>query len=287
MAKRIIKKPVAGLRRSFTVLLVMVTVSGVVTNCHDVDCIQYDGFCNPLLTWLLMGVHSTSPDSVSELTLWLKADTIDQTDESAVNIWSDSSGRGNQATAGTAPVYKTDIINGRPVVRFTQASSQFLNIATTLGDSADSKMTIFLVADPGSVCTSSNHCCGFATRNAGTGWTFSNNSSTSITYYHPGNSGDPNSNVSENFNIQVLHRDALDVRIAVNGTLGSTVTTAGFNPAGGANTHIGHEASNRYFGGDIAEIIVYDKALNDGNRQGVECYLSNKYTIAVNQFCLP
>src|SRR5262245_56511912 len=61
------------------------------------------------------------PDMVG-LALWLKADAITGlVDNDPVASWVDSSGSSNTATQGTAaarPLYKTGILNGKPVVRF-------------------------------------------------------------------------------------------------------------------------------------------------------------------------
>ncbi len=65
-------------------------------------------------------------------------------DGNSVNTWSDISGNSRNAMAGTAPVYKTNILNGKPVVRFTAASSQYLTFGTALGRTAN--YTIFIVA---------------------------------------------------------------------------------------------------------------------------------------------
>ena len=44
----------------------------------------------------------------------------------------------------------------------------------------------------------------------------------------------------------------------------------------GTSNYPGYEY---YLKGDIAEIIVYDSALSDTNRQNVESYLNSKYAI--------
>jgi hypothetical protein len=51
-----------------------------------------------------------------------------------VSIWHDSSGNGNHATqSGTArPAWVDNVVNGKPVVRFTSAALSVLNLATTI-----------------------------------------------------------------------------------------------------------------------------------------------------------
>ena len=65
----------------------------------------------------LAGVASA--DSI----LWLKADALSLADGATVTTWTDSSGNGNSpsTTLGT-PIFKTNILNGKPVIRFDGAS---------------------------------------------------------------------------------------------------------------------------------------------------------------------
>lgn len=59
---------------------------------------------------------------LANLALWLQADQIvGLVDNDPVALWEDSSGNNNDYTQGTAanrPLYKVNIINGKPVVRF-------------------------------------------------------------------------------------------------------------------------------------------------------------------------
>jgi len=63
------------------------------------------------------------------LLLWLKADAISGlTDGAALSTWTDSSGRGNNATQGTGgnqPLYKTSIVGSLPGVLF-DGSNDFM-----------------------------------------------------------------------------------------------------------------------------------------------------------------
>jgi hypothetical protein len=54
----------------------------------------------------------------------------DLVDGDPVSVWPDSSGTGHDATqsGSNRPIYKTNVINGKPVIRFASASSQFFNI---------------------------------------------------------------------------------------------------------------------------------------------------------------
>ena len=69
-------------------------------------------------------------------------------DGDPVTTWPDSSTNGNNATqTGTArPTFKTNILNGKPVVRFTVAGLSGLNLATPI--SGTDPWTIFVVFKP-------------------------------------------------------------------------------------------------------------------------------------------
>ena len=56
---------------------------------------------------------------------------IDSTDGTAIQTWSDLAGTNDltQATSGSRPVYKTNIFNGNPVIRF-DGTDDFYNLTT-------------------------------------------------------------------------------------------------------------------------------------------------------------
>jgi len=72
----------------------------------------------------------TEPNNISGLAMWLKADAITGlADGATVNTWNDSSSASTPRNAtrefGT-PIYKTNVLNGKPVVRFpTDGESRF------------------------------------------------------------------------------------------------------------------------------------------------------------------
>lgn len=87
-----------------------------------------------------------SPSDISGMVAWYKADSLALSDGDAVGSWADSSPNGNhvtQATAGKKPTFKTNILNGKPVVRFD--GEDFLQIAT-LSPSVSQPTTIYCVA---------------------------------------------------------------------------------------------------------------------------------------------
>lgn len=72
---------------------------------------------------IVVGVSrsSFSPLALPSLRLWLDASQLTLNDNDLVQTWTDKSGNGNnvtQATEGNRPTFKTNIVNGKPVVRF-------------------------------------------------------------------------------------------------------------------------------------------------------------------------
>ena len=63
---------------------------------------------------------TTTPDAVSGLAMWLKADALSLADGATVSTWTDSSGNSRNATLSQGmPTFETNELNGNPVVRFT------------------------------------------------------------------------------------------------------------------------------------------------------------------------
>jgi hypothetical protein len=85
-----------------------------------------------------------APTDIAGLQLWFRSDSITGlSDGAAVATWSDESGNGKHATQATAakrPVWKRNILNRRPAVRFDRAASQFLS--TTLSQNGIAAATI-------------------------------------------------------------------------------------------------------------------------------------------------
>lgn len=61
----------------------------------------------------------TSPTDLTGLMGWFDANALALSDNDAVNPWTDMSGNGNHATTSHAPTFKTNILNSKPVVRFS------------------------------------------------------------------------------------------------------------------------------------------------------------------------
>lgn len=210
-----------------------------------------------------------SPESITGLKLWLKADALALSDNDAVASWTDSSGLGNhavQATEAKKPTFKTAIQNGKPVIRFDGTDDHVACPAIT----AASGLTCLVVAKVNSgifpmLFVASNANLELRGNAGGTAMQLLTNGVTTIAgdadgvwaVYSFANNG---SNLSEFW---------------TNGT--SHGTTANSSALG--TPVIGDRiAGGQPMNGDVAEVILYNSLLSVGNRQSVEAYLKAKWS---------
>jgi hypothetical protein len=207
-----------------------------------------------------------SPTNISGLMLWLKADAGVQTNEGGyVTSWTDQSGSNVVASQGTAdkqPLYVTNAINGQPAVRFDGANDQ-------MTWSALPAQTIFVV---NRVAVGTKTYAGLIGLNSYDVGIRRQNSST---WYHPGvwssgNYGDFSYPGDSAFRINgygmtTMGEDTWHIVAAVRG--GGTYNV----------DSIGSYYGGREFGGDYAEVIVYNRILTFSEQNRVGWYLAQKY----------
>jgi hypothetical protein len=237
----------------------------------------------------------TGPLSIQNLKLWLRADTLTGTaDGTAISIWKDQSGNGFDLSQGTAvnrPIFKTGQANGRPVLRFN-GSTQYMQGSFT--GSITSK-TMFVVARLGTLTPiGSAYGGGAVSVQSLDGYSFD-----SIVYNE--HTAKRWMNGSDSFTrtpLMVAPSDETSIGphvITIRSTTSSYTlyrngqqlqTTTSYSPSTQTNglfslsaRHIisGTPVSNGYWNGDIAEVLVYDRALTEVERQKVETYLRSKY----------
>ncbi len=112
----------------------------------------------PLLIFLifsfifLYGYSQTGPGGVektngsSDLSLWLRAEDIDQVNNTNVLVWSDFSGFNNDALSdnGHEPFLKSNIQNGYNMVRFRETNEDYLRVLNDASLNPNS-ISIFVV----------------------------------------------------------------------------------------------------------------------------------------------
>lgn len=238
---------------------------------------------------LLGGAAAFSPLSIAGLQLWLKADAIvGLNDGDPVGTWSDSSEQGNDATQATAskkPTYKVNIQNGLPSVRF-DGTDDYFDISGSM--SWVQTFTLFIVAQKtrandeyGTVLGHNNdyHHVEFYGNGSGTIRWFTNKVSSGGHFLIS-----PTISFSQFclLSLQQTHISGyvVDKSMWINGE--NVANASGVDGASAELDHMGAQYlgyTQEYFGGDIAEILVFDSALSVGNRQAVENFLNAKWAV--------
>lgn len=229
--------------------------------------------------------------------IWVDASTLNLANNANVSTWLDLSGNGNspsQATTNNMPIFKTNIINGLPVVRFspTTAVDNINRPITELPFDGtrlvNTPYSLFAIASrrTNGNTNNSNYIIRGDTRQGNRmllwGWNRDNyhdlsqfqtnltdtNKSTKDQFYLL--SGiQRNSNTNPNWGSAIFENGSLikfDNRTAL--------LTA---YAGAAIGHRYNESSTISASIDVAEFIVYSNALNEAQRIIVDNYLSAKY----------
>lgn len=212
-----------------------------------------------------------SPTNIAGLKVWLKADSLVLSDNDPVSSWADQSGNGNnvaQGTGGFQPLYKTNIQNGLPIVRFDGTDDVLAGTFTiTYG-------SIFTVANfnSGGNFPSYN---GLIVTQAGANDSedyFNGDGSGTTNLYATGATPFGNTTIWVN-GVQTINFSPLATIKCLSGTdptpASKTSLNVGNNPG----------AAGRFWNGDVAEVIVYDTALSTTDRQRVEAYLSSKWAL--------
>jgi hypothetical protein len=229
------------------------------------------------------------PPPIPVLKTWFKADGLNGLANGAsVSVWSDASGNGDDATQGSQsqqPKFIADGINGLPVVRFNSTDQTYLSFARPVsGDftivclfrSAQglNSGTLFyqgagLVNGEVSGTVNDFGTCLFANGSicAGTG-----NPDVAINSGAGFNDGQPH--------ILTFTRERATGGLAlyVDGTLADTATGGLQTLTAPADLVLGAQQTLiNFLSGDIAEVKIYDGALNDTDRAAVESSLRCKY----------
>jgi len=212
--------------------------------------------------------------------VWLKADSITGlADGDAVNSWSDSAKGKIFCSFGTVPIYKANIINGKPVVHFNGGY---------YGGKSDADgflFTCFIVTKFSSFSgyTGIIHNGGIADIN---GCFFVKSDGKSAVYGHGATNIYDGNGVSTydtvSWNISTYVKKSAGIETRRNKTLDKSVASA---PSIYMNStlYIGNDYSvaSRFFYGDIAEFIMYNRELTSTEIASIEEYLNTKYALGL------
>jgi hypothetical protein len=207
----------------------------------------------------------------SGLRLWLRADAVTTT---PLRYWQDLSGVGNdavQTASGNQPPVVLNVQNGKPVVRFTASSSQHFPLPNLMSGAMAGEVVAVLKSSATSVGV----------------WHFGN-SAYGTSYPWSTGVNDDFGRASEfaqewpvqsltNLHIYNVSSSSGLWRSWVNGVpfYKSTSNTVAFT----SSPKLGKNNNGSHFTGDIAEVLIYNRALSDSERTAVNTYLNQKYAI--------
>jgi hypothetical protein len=213
------------------------------------------------------------PTSIAGLQTWLKADAIGGlADGDPVTTWEDSHTSNNDATQSTAaakPTYQTGEQNGLAVVRFDGTDDVMTVSGITNNDAA---RTIFVVAKQ-AANTANKILWSLATTDAmvynnGAGaWRYADTPQV--------NFGGTTTNWSV---VCVRYNSAASADAFIDtGTATNFDPNDAFQSGTGQTLKLGSTSGIWFWNGDMAEILVYDSALSEGDRGDVRDYLRDKW----------
>ena len=195
-------------------------------------------------------------------------------DNDPIETWQDLSGSGNnatQATLGNRPIYKTNVLNGQPVVRGD--GSKHMGLISQVQNTGS--LTYFFVGNI------NNDSFFFAGLGSGTSAKMGLWGSSFFLRLVAGDTNDSSINWTFNNN-HILFTVTRDINDKVDVHFDSSNANRLYND----NTHSGTatidtlftgEVGTQDLNGDIAEILIYDRALTTEEREEVEQYLGVKW----------
>lgn len=223
------------------------------------------------------------PSMVDGLVLFLEADSLILTDGDPVDSWVSSDDLYIEATqTGTnRPTFKENILNGKPVIRFDKAASQFMSLGTAASLDMDNNLTTIIVYDT-TIPTVRQTVLGCFDVANGFQLEFGLVPNTPNVIIEGVVMANTTIQKLEGFSILTyIRRGATDATHefyqdgfpCLIGTKNSNNYTAT-----GYTKEIGRRSpGNQHFDGDIAAIIQYNTDISYSDLVKVELYLANKY----------
>lgn len=230
---------------------------------------------------------AANPSKLTGLTLWLDANdsstlfgnnncssSPDPANNAAIGCWKDKSGNGFNATEATnKPDYKTGILNNKPVIRFNGTN----DVLTLSSNITDTVLTAFIVASKASTGS------GYRTAIRLNRFQLLGRD-TAVNQWGVWEQNAVLSGQTLNTTAQIMaatQKAFNNVDLATNGASINITSGTGL-PNSSATSHIGAvSTSSQFMDGDIAEIVIYNRALSTSERAKIEAYLSDKWNIAL------
>lgn len=231
---------------------------------------------------------SFSPSDIDGLQLWLRADMGVTLSSGSVSNWNDQSGIGDgyrdmvQLTSINQPVFNATNgnYNNQPTLDFTASNSQSLYSVGNWSPTVSASYTVIIIGNDAGT-SGSNQYGWFGTNTepgpfmylaeSGYGYSIQNGISYEFTEIY--SSGIPsfamiefNSSGTDTFRLNA------DTPVATFGLTNNDIGTNGFCIGNGGSV---------FLTGSIAEVLVYNSILNDGDRIALEMYIASRYGISI------
>lgn len=247
---------------------------------------------------LVLGGGGFIPSSLGALQFWIDAvalNTLFQdaalttpsiADGDPIGAWVDKSVNVKtvtQSTAGQRPILKLNILNGKPIIRFNKASTQFL-ANTSFVDFADN-YTMFIVLTMKIGGTTQQYAWDVSNGSILTGFWLAHDGGIAAWRAHAAsanpavNNGDLRDGVAR---IHSAHNTGTLLQYWLNGVSVGTIAYTAPNPNTLNRIDIGRLVANSTYclDGDIGEILIYNRTLTNGEHNQVGRYLSAKWGIS-------
>ncbi len=215
-----------------------------------------------------------------QLVLWLKADAGVSVSGDLVSMWQDQSGNGNDAftEGGYEPKLITNAVNGRPALRFNGEQKTYVVVPHKKELDAGESMTLFVVyryANGVRLMQKRSYVVGISAD----AWYANPAAGIAVAGIRSADTLFP---AGETFQVQSNVFDAKKgfIDIYRNGTEVARLANAIAQTPNNHDLYIGkrlHNTNETPFTGEIAEILIYNRALTPEERVSVEKYLLVKY----------
>lgn len=233
-----------------------------------------------------------SPRSVTGLNLWLDADdasTITKDVSDNLSIWGDKSGIGNDVDQGVGanqPVWTDAQLNNMPSIVFDGATSFLVaDIFATILNGADKPITIFIVGRTGSL-VARQMAIGVENVSGAPYFSYEYNASGGRSCVNRDDASLQKSVVSSStfdtgWGVDVLVNTGTAGELFRDGVSVSASTDLDVQTKTLSEGSIGRWGSRDqfYFNGEIAEMVVYNRAVTAPERVLIETYLNNKWGV--------
>lgn len=211
------------------------------------------------------------PIDIAGNSLWLDADdedTITRDGSDLVSQWDDKSGNSKNAVQGTSinqPQYHTNVLNSKPILRGnTTSRTMGISPAVTYGTAT----SIFIVASRSTVNAYIFSDLGAP---AGAPAFLSAIDGKSFEFFGESPRFTFSASATGHNLLELIHTDGGNTKGYFNGA-------SVYDQAAGLTMNTGEfDKIFSTFDGDIAEVIIYNQALSDADRETVEAYLSSKW----------